>query len=322
MCRYYSLLLCLTFTLCISAPMHGAEKKGAFPNKPIRFIVPYQAGAGADMTVRAITPYLEKHLGVRVIIENRPGADARLGTAVGWRSTPDGYTLTFAGLPAPIITEKLSEVSYRTKEFTHIFAWQLENECLIVNADVFKSTNEFMNEARSRTIVGGHSGFGSVGQLAGLALASAFGFKPVNWIPFQGGVEMINSLAGKHIDFGVTTNSSARALVHAGKLRVALVLSYEKDSVFPSAPLLGDFDFKMTPMPILRGVFAPPGLPKHEATVLEQAFAKAAREPGFLKWAKNAGVEIVSVNHEQFLNYTISVEKVVMEYLDKMKTKQ
>jgi tripartite-type tricarboxylate transporter receptor subunit TctC len=259
---------------------------------------------------------------VRVVIENRPGADGRLGTALAWKSAPDGYTITYAGLPAPLITEKLFEVSYKTKEFTHIFAWQKDNECLVVNADAFKTTNEFMNEARSRTVSGGQAGFGSVGQLAGLALADAAGFKHVNWIPFQGGAEMINSLAGKHIDFGITTNSSARVLVDAGKLRVALVFSREKDIMFPSAPLPRDFDFDMTPMPILRGVFAPPGIPQREATVLEQAFAKAVKEPDFLNWAKNARVEISSVNHEQFLDYTISVEKVVMKYLDKMKTKK
>lgn len=301
---------------------HGAEKKTSFPSKPIRFIVPYAAGSGNDIQSRGLVPYLEKHLGGRIVIDNRPGADGRLGMNDAWKSAPDGYSFINAGMPTPIINEKLFPVNYKTKEFTHIYAWSQDNICLIVNAEVFKTPKDFINEARSRTMAGGITGIGSVSQIAGLSLADAAGFKTVNWVPFKGGVETMTNLAGKHIDFGVTTTSSAQALVDAGKLRVALIFSHEKDPTFPQAPLPKDLGLNITALPVVRGVLAPPGMSPKMAGILRQAFAKAVQEPDFLSWAKRARVEISPMNHEQFLNYTIGVEKEIMKYLDKIEIKK
>jgi tripartite-type tricarboxylate transporter receptor subunit TctC len=239
-----------------------------------------------------------------------------------WKSAPDGYTFINAGMPTPIINEKLFSVNYKTKEFTHIYAWSQDNVCVVVNAEVFKSTKEFITEARARTMAGGITGIGSVSQIAGLSLADAVGFKQVNWVPFKGGVETMTSLAGKHIDFGVTTTSSAQALVDAGKLRVALIFSNEKDVTFPNATLPREVGLNITALPVVRGVLAPPGLSPNIAGILRQAFAKAIKEPDFLNWAKRARVEILPMNHEQFLSYTIGVEKEIVKYLDKMEIKK
>jgi len=321
---FYALALFVALTLTagrgVAAP--AAEKKVAFPTKPIRFIVPYAAGSGNDIQSRGLQPYLEKHLGGRIVIDNRPGADGRLGMNDAWRSKPDGYTFINAGMPTPVINEKMYPVNYRTKEFTHLYAWSQDNVCLVVNAEVYKKPQDFINEARLRTMAGGITGIGSVSQIAGLSLADAAGFKPVNWVPFKGGVETMTNLAGKHIDFGVTTTSSAQALVDAGKLMIVLIYAQEKDPTFPKAPLPKELGLNLTSLPVVRGALAPPGLSPAIATILRQAFAKAVKEPDFISWAKRARVEISPMNHEQFLNYTIGVEKEVTKYLDKMEIKK
>ncbi len=314
--KYLIMLITLTFGMCCGAFVQAAEEKAAFPGKPFRFIVPYAAGSGNDIQSRGLQPYLEKQLGGRVVIDNRPGADGRIGMNDAWKSAPDGYTFINAGMPTPIINEKMYPVNYRTKEFTHIYAWSQDNMCLVVNAEVFKKPQDFIDEARVRTMAGGITGIGSVSQIAGLSLADAGGFKSVNWVPFKGGVETMTSLAGKHIDFGVTTTSSAQALVDAGKLMIVLIYSTEKDPTFPRAPLPKELGLNITAMPVVRGALAPPGLKPEIANILRQAFAKAVREPGFIGWAKKARVEISPMDHKQFLNYTIGVEKEVMKYLD------
>ena len=317
-----SMLVALAFTLGVGVTTQAAEKKAAFPSKPIRFIVPYAAGSGNDIQSRGLQPYLEKHLGGRIVIDNRPGADGRLGMNDAWRSKPDGYTFINAGMPTPVINEKMYPVNYRTKEFTHIYAWSQDNVCLVVNAEVYKKPQDFINEARVHTMAGGITGIGSVSQIAGLSLADAAGFKPVNWVPFKGGVETMTNLAGKHIDFGVTTTSSAQALVDAGKLMIVLIYSQERDPTFPKAPLPKELGLTLTAMPVVRGALAPPGLSPAIANILRQAFAKAVKEPDFISWAKRARVEISPMNHEQFLNYTIGVEKEVLKYLDKIEIKK
>jgi len=100
----------------------AAEKSLGFPQKAIRFIVPYPVGSGSDIQCRGVLPYVEKHLGVKILIDSRPGADSRLGLNAGWKAVPDGYTLVLPGMPAPIINEKLFPVDYKTREFTHIYA--------------------------------------------------------------------------------------------------------------------------------------------------------------------------------------------------------
>ena len=101
-----------------------------------------------------------------------------------------------------------------------------------------------------------------------------------------------------------------------------MIISYEKDFMFPNAPTLKDVGLKLTPMPVVRGVMAPPGVPARLRNILEQAFVKAVKEPDFLSWAQKARVEIKPINHEQFLSYTKGVEKEVEKYIDKIKVKK
>lgn len=297
-------------------------KEANFPQKPVRFIVPYSAGSGNDLQTRAILPYLEKYLGGRIIIEDRPGADGRLGMNEAWKSKPDGYTIVNAGMPTPLINEKLFPVNYKMKEFVHLYAWSQDNICLVGNAEVFKSTQDFLKEARSRTMAGGISGIGSVSQITGLSLADAADFKPVNWVPFGGGADTMTSLAGKHIEFGITTTSSAKALVDAGKLRMLLIFSNEKDPTFPQATLPKEVGLNLTAMPIVRGAMAPPKLSPAITKAFVEAFAKAVKDPDFLITAKRARVEISPLNSQQFFNYTIGVEKEVVKYISKMEIKK
>lgn len=319
-----SLTILFAFVFFITGVFVGraAEKKVAFPVKPIRFIVPYAAGSGNDIQSRGIQPYLEKHLSGRIVIDNRPGADARLGLLDAWKAAPDGYTIINAGMPTPLYNEKMFAVNYRCREFTHIYAWSKDNLCVVVNAEVFKSGKDFINEARLRTLAGGLSGT----SIGALSLAEAGGFKPVNWVPFKGGGETMTSLAGKHIDFTVASTSTAQALVNAGKLRIALIYADEKDPVFSEAPLPRDlglkFPINLGALPIVRGVWAPPGMNPAMTSRLRQAFAQVVKDQGFLDWAKKARVEMWPMDGEQFLQYTLTVEKEVMKYIDKLDIKK
>ncbi|MBI4632487.1 MAG: tripartite tricarboxylate transporter substrate binding protein [Deltaproteobacteria bacterium] len=321
--KYARAFVIISLIAFITCPV-AIAKSPDFPKKPIRFLVPYPAGSGNDIQTRGLAPYLEKYVGGAITIDNRPGADGRLGLNEAWKSAPDGYTIINAGMPTPIINEKLfpGSVTYRTKEFTHIYAWSQDNVGLFVNAEKWKTAKEFLAEARTRSMVGGISGIGSVSHIAGLSLAGATTMKPVNWVPFKGGAETVTSLAGKHIDFGVTTTSSAKPLVDAGKLRIIMVFSEEKDPVFSNAPLPHEaIGLNLESLPIVRGALAPPGMATQIAADLRDAFAKAAKDPDFLAWAKKVRVEIQPMDHEKFLKYTVGVEKEVMKYLDKIQAK-
>ena len=115
-----SLFVVLTLAILSGISSLAWGKEAIFPQKPVRFIVPYSAGSGNDIQTRGVLPYLEKYLGGRVIIENRPGADGRLGMNEAWKSKPDGYTIVNAGMPTPLINEKLFSVTIQPPDFFNI----------------------------------------------------------------------------------------------------------------------------------------------------------------------------------------------------------
>jgi tripartite-type tricarboxylate transporter receptor subunit TctC len=144
----------------LGRPALAGEKSSAYPQRPIRLIVPYVAGSGNDIQSRGIAPYVEKHLGARLVIENKPGAGGRIGMNDAWKAPPDGYTLINPGMPAPAIVEQLFSVNFRCREFTHIFAWSFDNSVLVVNSETWKTAKEFLAAARTNTLSGGHAGIG------------------------------------------------------------------------------------------------------------------------------------------------------------------
>lgn len=315
------ILVILSLILFFTIPAVASEKSPDFPKKPIRLIVPYVSGSGNDAQSRGIAPYVEKHLGVRVMIENWPGADGRIGVNEAWKAAPDGYTLINSGWPTPIINEMLFPVKYKFRDFTHIFAWSKDNIVLVVNAETWKTLGEFIADAQAKTLSCGITGIGSLSTVAGLALEEAAKFKPVNWVPFGGGGETMAQLAGKHIDFGITTMASAFPLVSAGKLRPLLVFSDEKDSRFPSTPLPREVGLNLISLATMWSVMAPPGLPQGVANILEEAFSKAVEEPNYLAWAERVRIQISPMGHEKFLANTISMEKEIQKHLDKLKSR-
>ena len=115
-----------------------------FPNKPIKIIVTSSAGGGEDMEARGGAPFLEKYLGVRVIIEDQPGAGGRIAFEKFQKTAPDGYSLITSSFPKSIIMEYMTKTGYRTKDFTPVFVWSRMDSYLPVNAETWKTFDEFM----------------------------------------------------------------------------------------------------------------------------------------------------------------------------------
>src|SRR4030042_1595720 len=249
-----------------------------FPKKPIKLIACAAAGGGEDTEARGIAPYVEKYLGVNVMIENQPGAGGKIAFEKFQRTKPDGYNLITYTFPKSIIIEYMGKTNYRTRDFTPIFAWSRSNQLLVVHADTWKTFDEFLKAAKAKTLAGGLSGRGSTTHLAGLVAVDELGIK-VNWVPYEGAAGSTAALAGKHLDFTICLATSALSLIQAGKLRPLLMFSDKRDPYFPDVPIPKDLGFDVTPIPAIRGVEAPPNTPSSIVKVLEEAFSKAVKEP-------------------------------------------
>ncbi len=289
-----------------------------FPKKPIKLIACAAAGGGEDTEARGIAPYVEKYLGVNVMIENQPGAGGKIAFEKFQRTKPDGYNLITYTFPKSIIIEYMGKTNYRTRDFTPIFAWSRSNQLLVVHADTWKTFDEFLKAAKAKTLAGGLSGRGSTTHLAGLVAVDELGIK-VNWVPYEGAAGSTAALAGKHLDFTICLATSALSLIQAGKLRPLLMFSDKRDPYFPDVPIPKDLGFDVTPIPAIRGVEAPPNTPPSIVKVLEEAFSKAVKEPAFIDWADKRKMVLHPLSAKEFSKIVVDTYPKVEQFKEMFK---
>ena len=270
-----------------------------FPKKTIKIVACAAAGGGEDTEARGIAPYLEKYLGVSVMIENQPGAGGKIAFDKFQRTEPDGYTLITYTFPKSIIIEYMDKTNFRTKDFTPVFAWSRANQLLVVHADTWKTSDEFLKAAKAKTLAGGLSGRGSTTHLAGLVAMDELGIK-VNWVPYEGAAGSVAALAGKHLDFTICLATSAISLIQAGMLRPLILFGDKRDPYFPDVPIPKDLGLDITSIPGIRGVEAPPKTPASIVKVLEEACSKAIKEPAFIEFAKRRQMVLHPLNSQEF----------------------
>ncbi len=313
--KLVAFLLGVGISLLLSCPSaNGVD----FPKKPIKLIATAAAGGGEDTEARGIAPYAEKYLGVNVMIENEPGAGGKIAFEKFQKTEPDGYNLIIYTFPKSIIIEFMDKTSFRTKDFVPIYSWSRSSQMLTVHADTWKTFDEFLKAAKARTLSGGLSGRGSTTHLAGLLAMDELGLK-VNWVPYEGAAGSIAALAGKHLDFTLSLATSAVSLVNAGKLRPLLLLSDKRDPYMPDVPIPKDLGITMDIIPTLRGVEAPPKTPPAIIRVLEDAFSKAAKDPGFLDIAKKRQLILQNVGSREFAKIVSDAYPKIAKYQQMLK---
>jgi len=291
-----------------------------FPSKPIKLIVTARAGGGEDTEARAIAPYVEKHLGTSIVIDNQPGAGGKIAFEKFQKIEPDGYTLITYTFPKSVIIEYQGATRYKTRDFTPIFAWSRSSQLLVVNGETWKTFDEFLKAAKAKPLSGGLSGRGSTTHLMGLIALEELGIK-VNWVPYEGSAGSVAALAGKHLDFTICLATSAVSLIEAGKLRPLLLFSDKRDPYLSDVPIPKDLGYDMTFIPTLRGVEAPPGTPAAIVRVLEEAFRKAANEPGFIDVAKKRKMVLHEVGSAEFAQAVSSVYPSIAKFKDMLSSK-
>lgn len=294
----------------VTTPVSGAD----FPTKPVKLIVTAGAGGGEDMEARAIAPFVEKHLGQPVVIENQAGAGGKIAFEKFVGVNPDGYTLITYTFPKSVIIEYQGKTGYKTRDFTPIYAWSRSSQLLVVNADSWKTVGEFVKAAKERPLSGGLSGRGSTTHLMGLIALDELGISKVNWVPYEGSAGSVTALAGKHLEFTLSLATSAVSLIQAGKLRPLLLFSDKRDPYMPDVPIPKDLGYEMSFIPTLRGVEAPPKTPADIVKILEDAFRKAAQEPGFVDVAAKRKMVLEPVGSKEFAKAVADVYPKIAKF--------
>ncbi len=312
----------LTFTLLsLFGKAIGAEE---YPAKTLTILCGFSAGGSADRQIRLLAPYLQKHLGKSIMIENLTGAQGILATNKVFSSPPDGYTLLVATNTVILLQEKyLPETSrYKTRDLMHVSCFAREDFIVLTHPEVWKNFADFSKAAQSKRLRMGIAGKGTVGHVYPVMLEEMMGIK-FNMIPLEGGGPAMTALAGKHVDATTTMVSSSSHLVRSGTLNPLLVLSGRRHPTLPQTPIPEEVGLKSIQlMDYNTGIFGPPKLPLDRVRILEEAIAKAVKESEYQKKATEMVVEVHHLNSQDYLANTEKHYSQIEKYVKILKESQ
>jgi tripartite-type tricarboxylate transporter receptor subunit TctC len=236
-----------------------------YPSKTVTVIVPFAAGGNTDTFGRLVAEQLDKRLGQRFIVENKPGAGGNIGLGDLARSKPDGYTIGMGTVSSNAINQTLYKTLPYDKEkgFAPISLIASLPNVLVVNPDKIKANSVEELIAFLKAEPGKHtyasSGVGTSIHLAGELLATKADLK-ITHVPYKGSSQAILDVVGGHVDMMFDNIPTAAQQVKAGKVKALAVTSLEKASLLPDVPTMASVipGFEATSW---HGLFAPPGTP-------------------------------------------------------------
>ncbi|HEY5339528.1 MAG TPA: tripartite tricarboxylate transporter substrate-binding protein, partial [Candidatus Aquilonibacter sp.] len=227
-----------------SATMPLVTQGQAYPDRPIRMIVPDAPGGSPDQLGRLVAQKLSDALGQPVFVDNKPGAAGVLATEVGAKSVPDGYTLTMITTAIYAILPYLNKnLPYDpVKDFIPISRLATASNVLVVNASLpVKSVAELVQLAKSKPGVLNYAsaGVGSPAHLAGEMLNLLAGIKLVH-VPYKGSAPALLDVIAGNAQMMITSPLSAGAHMKTGRVRAIATTGAERNPVLPDLPTIGE----------------------------------------------------------------------------------
>lgn len=270
----------LLAALC--APL-GGQAQG-FPERPVTLIVPWPAGGGTDIALRALAETTSKHLGQRVVVENRPGAGGTVGPAwMAKNAKPDGYVVS----QIPITVFRMPHMTKADwdplNDFTYVIHLTGYTFGVVVRADSpIKTWKDLIAFARANPgkLTYGTPGTGTTLHITMEEIAAREGVKFLH-VPFKGNADATTALLGGHI-IASADSTGWGELVDAGKLRMLVTWGAQRTKRWPNVPTLKELGYPIVSASPY-GIAGPKGLDPRTVRVLHDAFRKGMEDPAFIR---------------------------------------
>ena len=293
-----ALLGCMPLAICPIA-------KAAYPDRPIKVIVPFAPGGGTDLVARTIALTMTEELRQPIVIDNKPGGSTVVGTDALAKSPPDGYTLvvaTFAHAVNPSLKTKLPYS--QDKDFAPVILVGVSPNVVVVSANSpYKTFSEFLAAAKANPgkLSYASQGGGTSAHLAGELFNSMTGAKLIH-VPYKGAGPALTDVIGGQVDVMFATASAVGSLVDGGKLR-ALAVTTPARSPSPQLSMLPTVAESGVPgysAGSWYGYFAPAGTPTDVINKLNTSIKKASQSPAFKARVEGEGLVIRAGSPEDF----------------------
>jgi tripartite-type tricarboxylate transporter receptor subunit TctC len=264
-----------------------------YPTKPIKLVVGFPPGGSNDVVARIIAPKLAEILGQPVVVENRPGANATLGTDFVAKSAPDGYTLTLGSLsPLVISLATYANIPYDTaKDFAPINTVALTPEVIAVHPSTpAKTLPELVALSRQKQVTLSSSGNGGLPHLA-IELLKNVSKGDFLHVPYKGAGPAVIDTLGGHVNGVVMDLPAVATQVKEGKLRAVAVTNRQRTSVLPDVPTSGEQGLGGVQAVNWFALMAPKGTPAPIVAKLNDALLKTVSLPQVKEEFAKVGVE-------------------------------
>jgi len=269
--------------------------QAAYPDKPVRIIVPFAPGGGTDLIARTLGTGMSQELGQTVLIENKPGAGTIIGTDLVAKSPPNGYTIviaTFAHALNPSLQPKLP---YATdKAFAPIILIGSSPNVLVVRPDSpYKSVKDIIAAAKAepKKLTFASQGNGTSAHLAG-ELFKNLAKVDLTHVPYRGAGPALTDLLGGQVDMMFATAAAVGAFLDGGKLRALGVTTAERSPALAHVPTIAESGVPSYAAESWYGLYAPAGTPNDVITRLNAAARKAVQMETFRKRVEDEGLVI------------------------------
>ncbi len=266
----------------LGLPVLSAQAQ-PYPNRPIQLVIPAVAGATSDITGRLLAEEMEKILGTKIVVVNKPGGSMTLGTDTVARSKKDGYTIVYTPSAATVyarVTNPETVPYDPAKDLEPLGIHCFFPLVLAVQGNSpWKTFHELIDHAKKNPgkLRVSTPGLGSVANFDIEIIQSMTGAQFTH-VPFKGGESVVTALLGGHVE--VTCDILAKFIPHvdAGKLRILLIT---KKMAEPSTiPTITDLGYKQDLLSAWFALYAPAGIPEEVKKVLVPAVEKAVKDPG------------------------------------------
>jgi len=277
-----------------------------YPAKPVRLVVPWAAASGTDLMSRMIAQKLGENLGVQVVVDNRGGAGATIGTEVAAKSAADGYTLYIGGSVSMAISPVIyPKVAYDpVRDFAPVSLITRFYNALSVHPSVpAKSVRELIVIAKARpgALVVPSAGAGSTSHLAAELFQSMTGTKMLH-VPYKGGGQMVVAVISGEGQAMFSPVSTAVPHGKTGKLRLLGVSSAQRIASLPEVPTIAE-TIKGYDYGGWQGLLVPAGTPADIINRLHAAVLKVIATPEFKDYAAGEGSDIVGSAPDWFVQF-------------------
>lgn len=276
----------------------------AWPQKPIRLVVPFPPGGGTDTIAREISHQVSQATGWVFVIDNKPGAGGNIGVDNVAKSTPDGHSLVVGQTSNLAINRTLySKLPYDpTKDLAPVTLLASAPLVLVTGTGTpYKSMADAIQDAKARpgSVNFASAGNGTVAHLAGELLQKAARVK-FQHVPYRGAAAASTDVIGNRVELYMSSVPTLLGHIRSNNLRPLAITSSKRSEDLPDVPTLAELGYKDINVDTWFGLLAPAGTPKEIVDRLNAEFNKALQSPQLRKKLSNEGAEPVGSTPEKF----------------------